>query len=505
MSSDWSETLYAALTGPVGATVVLVLYSIGVLLVMLYSIGQFHLLYYYLRLRKRTDLHPPMPVVGAGQLPFVTVQLPMFNERYVAAAVIDSCAALEYPRDRFELQVVDDSNDDTRDIVDERAAFWNARGVKVSVARRDNRRGFKAGAMAAATPAALGEIIAIFDADFRPHSDFLLRTVPYFANANVGAVQARWGHINRDYSLLTRAQTLLHDAFFLVEQETRHRAGFFIRFNGSAGLWRKSCIDDAGGWQSDTLSEDFDLCLRAQMRGWKFIYTCDVEAPAEIPVTIQDYKAQQFRWTKGRGQVIRKLLFPLLRTPLPPMVKFHAVFDLLNVIIIPGIFLIAITSSWFIVALRENPWMMVAAAAFGVSQINIVLVPWFSWVALRHYRKTVGGTLIEFAKTFPPFVFLLVGSTLMMCVALVDGFRNKPSFFHRTAKYNIVKSGDTWRSKLYRPTAVSALTWFEGLLALCFMGALALDFRLGSYAFAPFHFSLSLGFSVVFLRSLFKA
>jgi cellulose synthase/poly-beta-1,6-N-acetylglucosamine synthase-like glycosyltransferase len=497
--------LYRWLTGTVGAWIVLAIYSTGVLLVMLYSLGQFHLLYYFIKLRGRREAPLPPEASKVENLPFVTVQLPMYNERYVAAAVIDSCAALEYPRDRFELQVVDDSNDDTCAIVDERAAYWNARGVTVNVVRRPNREGFKAGALAAATPLALGEIIAIFDADFRPHSDFLMRTVPHFVNPRVGAVQARWGHINRNYSLLTRAQTLLHDAFFIVEQETRHRAGFFIRFNGSAGLWRKQCVEDSGGWQADTLSEDFDLCLRAQMRGWKFVYTCDVEAPAEIPVTVQDYKAQQYRWTKGRGQVIRKHLFALLRTPLPPMVKFHAVFDLINVIIIPGIFLIAITSTWFTIALKENPWMMSAAALFGISQINIILVPWFSWVALRHYGKTKAGTLKEFGKTFPPFVFLLVGSTLMMCVALVDGFRDKPSFFHRTAKYNIVNRGDSWRSKMYRPTDVPLLTWFEGLLAVSFMAALALDFPLRAYPFMPFHTSLSIGFTTVFILSLLKS
>lgn len=497
--------IQAALTGTAGAVTVLTIYTTGVLLVMLYSLGQFHLLYYYLKLRRFRQPSFEPGAADESTLPFVTVQLPMYNERYVAAAVIDSCAALAYPRDRFELQVVDDSSDDTCAIVDERAAYWNAQGVIVNVVRRSNRDGFKAGALANATPLALGEIISIFDADFRPHSDFLLRTVPRFADKRVGAVQARWGHLNRDYSLLTRAQTLLHDAFFIVEQETRHRAGFFIRFNGSAGLWRKACIEDAGGWQSDTLSEDFDLCLRAQMRGWKFFYTCDVEAPAEIPVTVQDYKAQQYRWTKGRGQVIRKLLVPLLRTPLPPMVKFHAVFDLLNVIIIPGIFLIAITSSWFTVALKANPWMMSAATLFGISQINIVLVPWFSWVALKHYGKTTSGTIAEFAKTFPPFVFLLVGSTLMMCVALVDGFRDKPSFFHRTAKYNIINKGDTWRSKLYRPTDIPLLTWFEGILAVGFMAAFALDVHLRSYAFMPFHISLSIGFTTVFILSLLKS
>ena len=497
--------LYALLTSTVGAVIVLAIYSTGVLFVMLYSIGQFHLLYCFLKYRNQSHRHPALPVVAIDELPFVTVQLPMYNEQYVAAAVIDACASLDYPRDRFELQVIDDSSDETRAIVDDRVAHWNARGTFVTVARRPERDGFKAGAMMAATPSARGEIIAVFDADFRPRADFLLLTVPYFRDPRVGAVQARWGHINRSYSLLTRAQTLLHDAFFLVEQETRHRAGFFIRFNGSAGLWRKTTIADAGGWQSDTLSEDLDLCLRAQMRGWKFIYACDVEAPAEVPVTMHDYRAQQYRWTKGRGQVILKLLVPLLRTPLPALVKCHAVFDLLNVIIIPGLFLIAITSSWFVVALGHHPWMRGAATLFGISQINIVLVPWFSWIALKHYGGNTWGTVKEFAATFPPFVFLLVGSTLMMCVALVDGLRNRTSVFHRTAKYAIVRKGDSWRTKVYRPREISALTWVEGFLAICFMGAFALDLSLGSYAFLPFHTSLSIGFAVVFWRSLLKS
>ncbi|MFI5232998.1 MAG: glycosyltransferase [Gemmatimonadales bacterium] len=498
------QAIPAFLVGTAASAFVLALYTVGVAIVMVYTVGQFHLLYFFFRGRS-AERHRALPPVADSAWPSVTVQVPMYNERYVATDAIDACASLDYPRDRFELQIVDDSTDDTRAIIDERAEYWRTRGVRVTVARRADRAGFKAGALAIATASATGDVIAIFDADFRPRADFLRVTVPYFSDPGVGAVQARWGHINRLYSGLTRAQTLLHDAFFLVEQEARDRAGLFIRFNGSAGLWRKAAIADAGGWQGDTISEDLDLCLRAQLKGWKFIYTCGVDAPAEIPVTVVDFKVQQFRWTKGRAQVIRKLLPTLLRADLPVLIKSHAVFDLLNVFIIPGIFLIAIMSPWFIVALRNNAWMASLVWLFGISQVSVVLVPWFSWLALRHYGKTTWGTIKEFAITFPLFVFLLVGSSFMMCVALADGFRGGPPVFHRTAKYNIAKKSDSWKSTSYSPSAIPPLTWFEGALALFFVAALAMDFPFRAYGFMPFHTSLTVGFTTMFALSAASA
>jgi cellulose synthase/poly-beta-1,6-N-acetylglucosamine synthase-like glycosyltransferase len=505
----------AMLVGTVASAAVLALYTAAVFVVMCYTLGQFHLLYFYLRRqtadggRQRADGGRQMAdgtrrLPAMNEWPAVTVQIPMYNERYVAADAIDACAAMDYPRDRFELQIVDDSDDDTRAIIDERCALWRSRGVRVQVARRANRAGYKAGALAAATASASGEIISIFDADFRPRTDFLRLTVPYFADPAVGAVQARWGHLNRDFSHLTRAQTLLHDAFFLVEQEARDRAGLFIRFNGSAGLWRKAAIADAGGWQADTISEDLDLCLRAQLKGWKFVYTRAVEAPAEIPVSVRDFKVQQVRWTKGRGQVIRKLLPTLLRAELPLLVKSHAVFDLLNVFLIPSIFVIALLSPWFILDLRQHSWMASFVVLFGVSQVSVVLVPWFSWLALKHYGGSILGTAKEFARTFPPFVFLLVGSSLMMCVALADGLRGGSAVFHRTAKYNVAQRAGSTRAHSYSPRGIPPLTWLEGMLALYFVTALALDVPLQAWGFMPFHVSLTVGFTTMFALSALR-
>lgn len=325
--------------------------------------------------------------------------------------------------------------------------------------------------------------------------------MPYFADPAVGVVQARWGHLNRDFSLLTRAQTLLHDAFFLVEQEARDRAGLFTRFNGSAGAWRKAAIADAGGWQADTLSEDLDLCLRAQLRGWKIVYTRDVEAPAEIPVSVRDFKVQQVRWTKGRGQVIRKLLPALLRADLPLLVKSHAVFDLLNVFIIPGIFLIAALSPFFILELPRHPWMASFVLLFGVSQVSVVLIPWFSWLALKHYGGSTLGTAREFVSTFPPFIFMLVGMSLMMCTSLAAGLNGGDAVFMRTAKYNVLTRGDSPGARSYSPSRTPPFTWGEGLLALYFATALALDFPMHAWGFVPFHTSLTIGFTTMFALS----
>lgn len=505
MKLDVIQGAYAFLTGTTGSILILAIYTVGILIILLYSVMQFHLLYLFYSLKNKAGIHPEPPVLRQEEWPFVTVQIPMYNERYVAADVISACAQMEYPRDRFELQILDDSTDDTCGIIDESAGYWRESGVDVNVVRRPERTGYKAGALAHGTPLAKGDILSIFDADFRPPADFLLKTVPYFQNERIGVVQARWGHTNRNYSLLTRAQSLLHDAFFLVEQQARHLAGFFIRFNGSAGLWRKSAIEGAGGWQSDTISEDMDLCLRAQIKGWRFVYVKDVVAPAELPVTMHDYKVQQYRWVKGRIQVVRKLFPRLIRADIRPMVKAHALFDLLNVFIIPGCFLIAFASLWFIVSLMHNPWMMTWVFVFGISQINIALFPIMAWIALREYGVTTIGTIREFARNFLPFVLLMIGSSLMMCVAIFAGFTNSKPVFHRTAKYNIVKRSDTWRSKVYSPREISTITWFEGALAVYFVGAILMDVALNSFAFLPFHTSMSIGFGIMFTASILKS
>src|SRR5947199_9951442 len=258
----------------------------------------------------------------------VTVQLPLYSEMYVAERLIDAVCRLDYPAGRLEIQVLDDSTDETTEIVERIVAGYRAEGVDIRLLHRTDRTGFKAGALEAGLKVARGEFIAIFDADFMPTPDFLLRLMPHFAGSKVGMVQARWGHINQDYSLLTKIQSILLDGHFVLEHGGRNRSGRFFNVDGTAGIWRRVAIDDAGGWQHDTLTEDLDLSYRAQLRGWRFVFVSGVIAPAEVPVEMNGFKSQQHRWAKGSIQTCRKLLPTILRSDLPLGVKAEAFFHL---------------------------------------------------------------------------------------------------------------------------------------------------------------------------------
>jgi len=272
---------------------------------------------------------PPAPFASSEQFPAVTVQLPLYNERFVARRLLDAAARLDWPRERFEIQVLDDSDDDTRQLVDERAAWWRQRGVSISVVRRAQRTGYKAGALANGLATARGEFIAIFDADFVPPPDFLQTTIPWFREAGVGMVQTRWSFCNADHSWFTGIQSLLLGPHFSIEHHVRYRQGLFFNFNGTAGVWRRSAIESAGGWQSDTVTEDLDLSYRAQLAGWRFVYREECQVPSELPVTMAALRSQQQRWAKGSIQTARKILPRLLKERLPLAVKIEAVAHLM--------------------------------------------------------------------------------------------------------------------------------------------------------------------------------
>jgi len=320
-------------------TVLTFIHSLVTLWLAVYGLNSFILAFLYLRHRQKASSPTPIPFdrLGAGfpqdgneqrsqpphpwggleggrvNLPTITVQVPVYNERHVIERVIDAVAALDYPRDRLHIQILDDSTDETSELAQARAAFHRERGTDITLLRRPNRSGFKAGALAWGLAQARGEYIAIFDADFCPHPDFLLQTVPYFsARPQLGLVQARWSHLNASYSPLTRAQAMAFDGHFVVEQEGRHCSGLLMNFNGTGGVWRKRCIETSGGWQADTLSEDLDLSYRAQLAGWEFLFLPEVDAPAELPPQIAAFKRQQSRWAQGSIQTLRKLAGPIL-------------------------------------------------------------------------------------------------------------------------------------------------------------------------------------------------
>lgn len=487
---------------PLLADIVVVLYGIGALLITLYTIGQLHLLYYYLTPSRENRFKPERPEMQDDEWPVVTVQLPMYNERYVAEAVIDACAQLDYPTDKLEVQVVDDSTDDTIELVEKRVSYWKQKGIDITLFHRDNREGFKAGALRDATPHAKGEFIAIFDADFRPNRGFLRESIPYFKNEKVGIVQGRWGHINKRYSMLTNSQSLFLDMFFVVEQKARAMAGFFLRFNGSGGVWRKECIEDAGGWSADTLSEDLDLCYRAQLLGWEIVYDETIIAPAEIPVTMLDFKAQQYRWTKGKAQVIRKLGSKVIRARLSLMEKVHALFDLFNIIVIPAILLLAVFSIPLMFMMQESEEYKKILWYFSFALVNVVVAPWFTWLIMRTYHDTRWATVKDMLKSFPTFTCMIIGIPLFQFVSMVDGFVSDKAFFHRTSKYNITNRNDSWKDKIYSPKEIPVVTWFEGLFAIYFAWGIYLDFAFYSFGFLPFHTILTIGFTYVFLLSI---
>ena len=314
------------LHSPFLTDVVLYLYFFSLLILFSFGSHGFVMVYHYLKNRGKEANLPPLP-----RQPIVTVQLPMYNEFYVVERIIEAVCAIEYPKDKLEIQVLDDSTDETTDLVKDTVARFQELGYDIKHVHRLNRSGFKAGALKHGLETARGEFVAIFDADFVPNSTFLRDTLPYFfQDEKTALVQTRWEHLNSDYSLLTRTQAMALDGHFVMEQGVRNRAGFFINFNGTGGIWRKEAIIDAGNWHSDTLTEDLDLSYRAQLRGWKFKYLNDVTSPAELPAEVNALKSQQFRWTKGAIETARKILPEVWRSGIPLRLKIHSTFHLTN-------------------------------------------------------------------------------------------------------------------------------------------------------------------------------
>ena len=396
---------------------------------------------------------PPVPGAAApapprAALPRVTVQLPVYNERYVVERLIDAVGALRYPRDRLDVQVLDDSTDDTTRIVDRAVRRWRARGLDISCLRRPSRAGFKAGALAGGLRAARGELIAVFDADFVPRPGFLEQAVPPFRDETVGMVQARWGHGNRDDSLLTRVQALLLDAHFVLEHGARHRGGCFFNFNGTAGVWRRAAIVSAGGWQHDTLTEDLDLSYRAQLAGWRFVFAPEVVAPAELPVEMNAFKSQQHRWAKGSIQTCRKLLPRLLRAPLPLRVRVESAFHLTanlnyllviawSLLLVPALFARAAAGGW---------WLWLDAPIFGAAGLSAILFYAFS-------QREIGGDWAARARDIPAVAALGLGMTLNNALAVIEALASRPGGFERTAKYGPLAGTGAWTGARYRRTA----------------------------------------------------
>ncbi|HEX6201405.1 MAG TPA: glycosyltransferase, partial [Thermoanaerobaculia bacterium] len=448
-------------------------------------------------LRRRAHGAPPRE----ADLPTVTVQLPLYNELYVARRLIDAVCRLDWPREKLEVQVLDDSTDETVEVAAAAVAHHRAQGVRVEHLRRADRTGFKAGALAAGAARAGGELVAVFDADFVPGPDFLRRVVPSFADPAVGMVQARWEHLNRDASLLTRVQATLLDGHFVVEHTARHRGGCFFNFNGTAGVWRRRAIEDAGGWQHDTLTEDLDLSYRAQLAGWRFVYLPEVTVPAELPVDVAGFKSQQARWAQGAMQTGRKLLGRILAAPLPWRVRAEAAVHLTNNVAYP--LMVALSLLLFpAMVLRRGSAVPILLAV----DLPLFLAATASVVAFYLAAQAGAGhggwrALLH----LPALMATGIGLSASNAGAVLTGLVRPGGTFVRTPKHALAAgerpSAAGWATRRYRsPRGRSVL--LEGALAAYLALCIGLALAWGMWASLPFLWLFFQGYAFVFWLSV---
>ncbi|WP_299106385.1 cellulose synthase family protein [uncultured Tenacibaculum sp.] len=489
--------------------IIITVYTVSLVLILMYALAQLNLLFNYLKSRKQQDNCAKFDLSKPEEVPFITIQLPVFNELYVMERLLNNIAKIRYPKDKLEIQVLDDSTDESVVSTGKQIEQLQKTGLDIQHIRRENRVGFKAGALKEGLKTAKGEFVAIFDADFLPEEDWLEKTVPYFKNEEVGVVQTRWGHINRNYSTLTKIQAFALDAHFTLEQVGRNSQGHFINFNGTAGIWRKECIYDAGNWEGDTLTEDLDLSYRAQLKKWKFKYLENVVTPAELPVIISAARSQQFRWNKGGAENFQKMLKKIITSnTISFKTKIHGILHLLNSSMFTCIFLVAVLSIPMLYIKNEYAHLKVyfiVMSFFVISTLIFFICYWFM------YKRTYGGGFVNFIKyigAFFSFFSIAMGFSLHNTIAVLEGHIGKKSEFVRTPKFNIKSLADSWKNNKYIKKRPSLNVVIEGLLALYFAfgmySAFVVGDQGGDFGLFPFHFMLFIGFGYVFYKSIFS-
>lgn len=463
------------------------MYVLTIFWLLITALMQLHLLWHTRRKKEK------LKEKGFSPLPFVTIQVPVYNEKYVAEGLLQSLSALQYPSHLFEIQVLDDSADETSFLIDQQAVLLKKKGINVSVLRRPGRKGYKAGALQHGLPACKGELIAIFDADFRPPSLFLNNLVSHFTDAQVGFLQARWGHLNGDQNFLTRIQTFLLDTHFNVEQAGRYRAGYFTNFCGTAGIWRKRCIEEAGGWDGEVLSEDLDLSYRAQLKGWKAAYTQEMEVPAELPNVMEAFKIQQFRWSKGMAQVAKKTLGPILKQSLPLDKKLHAFFHLLGSVMFLCLFINALLTVPLLLLRNHYPEFIRLTDYTAVGAFNLVAL------TLLHYKGTGAANKgIHFLTYYPLFLLVFLGISVQNGIAVLQGLFGVPSAFMRTPKFSLQRTAGS----SYLNNKVTAITIIETFLLCYFICGIGMSFYFTDYYMLLFFVMITLGLGILVYQAL---
>ncbi|MFT6843841.1 MAG: cellulose synthase/poly-beta-1,6-N-acetylglucosamine synthase-like glycosyltransferase [Flavobacteriales bacterium] len=483
------------------AIAILLVYGSMLTFILFYSFIQLHLTVSYRR-NKKTKQRTKQ-ALNEAEWPMVTIQLPLYNEMYVVERLLDCIAKFDYPTDKLEIQVLDDSTDESFEIGAKKVQELAAQGLNIQHIKRPNRIGYKAGALAYGMKFSKGEFIAIFDADFLPNPDFLKKTIPYFDTPKIGVVQTKWEHLNENFSLLTKLQAFGLDAHFSIEQRGRNASNHFINFNGTAGVWRTSCILDAGGWQSDTITEDLDLSYRAQLKGWKFTYLENVGSPSELPAAMNALKNQQFRWTKGAAECMRKNLGKVLVSKdLSWSTKINAVFHLMNSFLFICVFVLAILSVPMLFVKKAMPEYETIFKVASVFLTSLFILGFFYWTS---YKSSKGGGILSFFKfirTFFLFISVSMGLSLHNAIAVIEGYIGRKTPFVRTPKFNIQTADQKWQKNKYLVSSLSWLTIIELLLVFYFAGGLYCAFWLEDFGLFPFHFMLFIGFSYVSFYSL---
>ncbi|KEZ92078.1 cellulose synthase family protein [Nonlabens ulvanivorans] len=485
----------------------IIIYSTSLVMILFYAFAQLNLLFNYLAARKNTVDGPTFNLDNPAEIPYVTIQLPVFNEAYVMERLLDNIVLLDYPHEKLEIQVLDDSTDETVVTTKAHVEKLAATGIDITHITRENRVGFKAGALKEGLVEAKGELIAIFDADFLPQTDWLKKTVIHFKDPEIGVVQTRWGHLNRDYSILTQIQAFALDAHFTLEQVGRNSKGHFINFNGTAGIWRKETIIDAGNWEGDTLTEDLDLSYRAQLKNWKFKYLEDVTTPAELPIVISAARSQQFRWNKGGAENFRKMFKRVVGSSnIDFKTKLHGVLHLLNSTMFLNVLIVGLLSIPMLYIKNEYAHLRVyfiVMSFFVISTIIFFICYWYM------YKNTYGGgfkNFISYIGMFFTFFSIAMGFSLHNSIAVIEGHLGKRSEFVRTPKFNLAAVGGNWKSNKYLKKKISRNVILEGILMLYFgfgmYSAFIVGDQGGDFGLFPFHLMLFIGFGFVFFRSI---
>jgi cellulose synthase/poly-beta-1,6-N-acetylglucosamine synthase-like glycosyltransferase len=475
----------------------LIPYFLVMLVLAAYGVHRYTMCYQYFKHRKNYNPNPPGLF---EELPRVTVQLPIFNEQFVIDRLIEAVCAMEYPREKLEIQVLDDSTDETTDVAKAIVERYAALGHPIVYIHRTNRHGYKAGALDAGLKVANGQFVAIFDADFVPPPDWLMNVIHHFVEPKIGMVQTRWTHLNRDYSLLTQIEAILLDGHFVLEHGARARSGEFFNFNGTAGMWRREAISDAGGWQHDTLTEDTDLSYRSQMAGWTFKYLPEIECPAELPIEMTAFKTQQARWAKGLIQTSIKVLPMVFRSNASRRIKIESVYHLtanlsyplmivMTALLIPCM-IVRFYQGWFQMLLIDVPLFTASSLSIAVFYVvsQRVLFP-------KSWMKTF---------LYLPFLMALgIGLTVTNTKAVMEALLGIKSAFARTPKYRVAKKGEKSQAAKYRKRLVLA-PWIELLIGTYFLGAIVYTFSNHNYFTAPFLILFVIGYWYTGLMSLLQ-